>query len=574
MKKILQNKTRRALEIWRERGLRGVRQSFELNWWKLSEARKYQKWIREFDTLSDEDREKIRRRIESFSQKPLISVILPVYNIEEKWLRLCIESVRKQLYKNWELCAADDCSTKPHVRKILEEYAEKDRRIKVVFRETNGHISAASNSALELATGEFSVLLDHDDELAEQALYYVAEELNRFPETAMIYSDEDLIDEQGKRFEPKFKPDWSQDFIYSLNLITHLSAYRTELLRRIGGFRIGVEGSQDYDLALRFVEQISASQISHIPQILYHWRAIAGSVALSGDEKPYAHERAREAIRAHLERTGKHAEVSPAIYNLHRVRYDLPADSQLRISLIVNAGNAKDIAAKTVYQNLELSQTTNSGVSIAEQFNQLAEKATGEILIFLDGEFEPQDSDWLKELAGFARQKEIGAVGAKIFSPNGSLRHAGIILGIDGFIGFAHRGFPRDAAGYFQRARVTNNFSAVSNVVAVRRKVFEELKGFDGAQFPNGLFDVDFCLRLQSEKNLRITFNPYCELLQLSDSSTEKILKLESTPEVENFKFRWKDLIENDSYYNPNLSLANERFEIELPPRAKKPWRN
>jgi glycosyltransferase involved in cell wall biosynthesis len=559
----LQRKIKNAVRTWRSRGSQGLINLLEAKFRALKENRKYQKWVREFDALTDEDRRKIRRRIEDFSHKPLISVILPVYNIEEKWLRLCVESVRKQLYANWQLCIADDSSPSPRVREILEEYAARDERIKVVFREKNGHISAASNSALELASGEFSVLLDHDDELAEHALYFVAEELNRFPETAMIYSDEDLIDSRNRRHEPKFKPDWSQDFIYSLNLITHLSAYRTEILRQIGGFRIGAEGSQDYDLALRFTERISANQIRHIPKILYHWRAIEGSVALSGDEKPYAHERARDAIRAHLERAGKKAKVSRTFHNLHRVSYDLPDDLP-RASLITtrDANNLQRISSKTDYGNLELLSETISGESIAADFNQLTKKSSGEILVFLDGDFEPQNFGWLRELAGFAMQKEIGAVGAKIFGPDEKIRHAGIVLGVNNLIGFAHRGLPKDEAGYFQRAQIINNFSAVSGVVAMRREVFELLEGFDAENFPNGLFDVDFCLRLRREKNLRVAFTPYVELLQTSDSSTESVLNRKETLETENFRTRWKDLIENDPFYNPNLSRENERFEI------------
>ncbi|HEX9962969.1 MAG TPA: glycosyltransferase, partial [Pyrinomonadaceae bacterium] len=357
-------------------------------------------------------------------------------------------------------------------------------------------------------------------------------------------------------------PDWSQDFIYSLNLITHLSAYRTEILRQIGGFRVGAEGSQDYDLALRFTERISAGQIRHIPKILYHWRAIEGSVALSGDEKPYAHERARDAIRAHLERNGKKATVSRTFHNLHRVIYDLPDDLP-RASLITtrDANNLQRISSKTDYGNLELLSETNSGESIAADFNQLTKKSSGEILVFLDGDFEPQNFGWLRELAGFALQKEIGAVGAKIYSPDEKIRHAGIVLGVNNLIGFAHRGLPKDGGGYFQRAQIINNFSAVSGVVAMRREVFESLGGFDAENFPNGLFDVDFCLRLR-EKNLRVVFTPYVELLQTSDSSTETVLKQKEAFEIENFRTRWKNLIENDPFYNPNLSLENERFEI------------
>jgi O-antigen biosynthesis protein len=559
----LQRKIKNVVQTWRNDGSQGLINLLETKLHSLKENRKYQKWVRDFDTLSAEDRAEIRQKIEGFSHRPLISVILPVYNIEEKWLRLCVESVRKQLYANWELCIADDCSPSSHVRQILEEYAAQDERIKTVFRAKNGHISAASNSALELATGEFSVLLDHDDELSEHALYYVVEELNRFPETAMIYSDEDLIDARSRRYEPKFKPDWSPDFIYSLNLITHLSAYRTEILRKIGGFRLGAEGSQDYDLALRVTEQISDNQIRHIPQILYHWRAIEGSVALSGDEKPYAHERAREAIRAHLARAGKQATVSRTFHNLHRVSYDLP-ERLPKVSLIIIAKDGKtltNLAAKTDYENLELLSENIPGQSSAAVFNQLAEKADGEILVFLDSDFQLQNDGWLKEIIGFALQKEIGAVGAKIFNPDETIRHAGVVLGMNDLIGFAHRGLPKGNAGYLQRAQLVNNFSAVANVLAMRREVFESLEGFDAENFPNGLFDVDFCLRL-GEKNLRVVLTPYAELRQFSESSTEKILKRKDAAEIENFKTRWKDLIANDPFYNPNLSLENERFEI------------
>lgn len=565
-----QRKIKNAFLAWRNRGSQGLVNLLETKFHSLKEKRKYRKWVREFDTLSDEARQKIHRKIEQFSHQPLISVILPVYNIDEKWLRLCVESVRKQLYTNWELCIADDCSPAPHVRKILEEYAGKDERIKVVFRETNGHISAASNSALELATGDFSVLLDHDDELSEHALYFVAAEINRFPATDMIYSDEDLIDAKGRRHEPKFKPDWSRDFIYSLNLITHLSAYRTEILRRINGFRIGAEGSQDYDLALRVTEQIPANHIRHIPQVLYHWRAIQGSVALSGDEKPYAHERAREAIRAHLERTGKSAKVSQTFHNLHRVSYDLPTILPT-VSLLTTATDEKilrNIRAQTVYENLEILSAAVSGKS-SGAFNQLAKKASGEILVFLDGDFAPLDSGWLKEIIGFALQKEIGATGAKIFNRDETIRHAGIVLGVNRFIGFAHRGLPKTSGGYLQRAQLVNNFSAVANLLATRRENFESLEGFDAENFPNGLFDVDFCLRLR-EKNLRVVLTPYAELLQTSDSSTERVLNQKAPIEIENFRNRWQDLIENDPFYNPNLSLETVNFEIALPPRVEK----
>ena len=245
------------------------------------------------------------KEIVAFAYKPKISIITPVYNPDVRWLRKCIESVLRQSYHEWQLCLCDDASTDPEVTKVLQEYAAAEPRIALHTSPQNEGISLASNHALRLAAGEFVALLDHDDEVTEDGLYWVAAEMNDHPECDMIYSDEDMIDARDRRYEPKFKPDWSRDLLYSLNLITHLSAYRTDLVRQIGGFRLGYEGSQDYDLALRIIEKTTNERIRHIPRILYHWRAIPGSVALNLDEKPYAHERAREAIRDHFLRFAK-----------------------------------------------------------------------------------------------------------------------------------------------------------------------------------------------------------------------------------------------------------------------------
>lgn len=550
--------------------------------------REYQKWIKTHDTLSDENREAIRAEVCELVDKPLISVVLPVYNVEEKWLRLCIESVTKQLYDHWELCIADDCSPAPHVKKVLDEYAAQDKRIKVVYRARNGHISAASNSALELATGEFAALLDHDDELAEAALFYVFKEINAFPEAALVYSDEDMLDERGRRYAPKFKPDWSPDFFYSLNLVTHLAVYRTEILRRIGGFRIGAEGSQDYDLALRVSECVDESRIRHIPKILYHWRAISGSVALDSGEKPYAHERAREAIRAHLKRIGKKATVSPTVSDYHRVRYALP-DRLPKVSLIIAADNDLEAARRTIesfaentdYRHLEMvllgSEKLKNALKVesdarqtiivvgenqtdAERFNRAAAQTTGEILCFVDSNLRPRSKDWLKELVGFAIQWEIGAVGAKLLSAQEKILHAGLIIGAGGSVGAANYRLHRDESGYFSRARLVNNFSAVSvSCLALRREVFLENQGFDAENYPNVLFDADFCLRLREKKH-RIVFTPFAELTRIDDKKLLHVQKKAPEKEKDIFRRRWQNVIGKDPLYNPNLSSEENFF--------------
>jgi O-antigen biosynthesis protein len=585
---IITRKFQKALQVKNEKGWRGIETHLRQSYSKFREAKNYRKWV-EHHKITEEKCQEIRRQIENLKYKPLISVILPVYNVEEKWLRLCLDSVLRQIYQNLELCIADDKSPSPHIRKVLEEYAAKDKRIKICFRETNGHISAASNSALSLATGEFCALLDHDDELSEDALFYIANELNDFPDTAFIYSDEDMIDENGQRYSPKFKPDFSRDLFYSLNLITHLSAYKTDILRKIEGFKIGLEGSQDYDLALRFIEQIDEKQIRHIPQILYHWRAISGSVALSSDEKPYAHERARQALREHFERTGNAANVERGIYQLHRVRYELPKNLP-KVSLILRAQNdfreletsVRNFIAETDYKNLEVillcsedaKKTLEGKISaasfkifVAEKPNESANlnftvsQSAGEILCFADANLLPLSKDWLNELAGFAIQKEIGAVGGKILDRNETIIGGGIVFGFDNLFGTAHYGLPRDADGNLYRARVINNFSAVSaQCFAVRRKLFDEIGGFDAENLPNELFDADFCLRLR-ERNLRIVFTPYAELVQIEKGNLQPKL---SAKEVEFFHQKWQKTIENDPFYNPNLSRTGETFTIKI----------
>ena len=587
----IKKKIQTAFKIWNTHGLRGVSNRIESLYRDAREKKNYQKWI-EREKLTAAERLIIRQEIENLRIKPLVSVVMPVYNVDEKWLRLCIESVLIQLYENWELCIADDCSPSPHIRKVLEEYAARDKRIKVVFRASNGHISAASNSALELASGEFAALLDHDDELAEDALYRVAKEINDFPQTAFIYSDEDLIDENNRRYSPKFKPNFSRDLFYSLNLITHLSVYRTKLLREIGGFRLGFEGSQDYDLALRVIEKISENQIRHIPRILYHWRAIAGSVALASEEKPYAHERARQAIRAHLERTGKKAFVTQGFGSFHRIRYDLPVNPPKTI-LIISVGEdcaraqqtIADFAENTNYRNFEIfligteklkraaaNQSfavktrilVNENQSVAERFNFAAAQTDAEILCFVSADLRPNSADWLAELAGFAIQTEIGAVGAKILSARETILGSGLIIGTNETVSVAHYGFPGSEPGNLARAQVINNFSGVSiSCLTTRRDLFLENGGFDAINFPERFFDADFCLRLR-EKNYRIVFTPHVELTQTAVKKVSRKRKKAAENENSIFREKWKKTIVNDPFYNPNLSRADGRFLIGL----------
>lgn len=549
------SKLKTAGRLLREKGPDGVRQKLAAQRRQKSAGRAYAEWLKA-NALTEATRGEIKRQIAELRDKPLISIILPVYNVGENWLRRCLETVHFQLYENWELCIADDKSTAPHVAAVLNEFVAKDARVKVVFHEENGHISAASNSALALATGEFCVLLDHDDELSEDALFYVAKELNDHPETGFIYSDEDLIDENGRRSEPSFKPDFSLDLLYSLNMVTHLSAYRTDVLRDVGGFRQGFEGSQDYDLALRVIERIGEHQIRHIPKILYHWRAIQGSVALSADEKPYAHDRARIALQEHFERTGREATVERGIYQFHRVEYPRPDSSRLSVIrwshsesqfLIENAGRDP------------IALESDSGQSIAAKLNEAASLSKGDVLIFLQTGVEPAGERDLGTLASYAAEESIGAVGGRVSDGAGRIVEAGLIVGGDDVVRNAHRGFGRDEKGSFFRLQVTNNYSAVSAVCfAVRRELFGSIGGFDADSFPESLFDIDFCFRLRAAGH-RVVFTPTADFNLIRATVSARSA---SRAERELFFAKWPGYSERDPFYNPNLSRRGEPFKI------------
>lgn len=569
----------------------------------------YRKWVDEYDKLTDSDRQAIRARIETLEYQPLISVIMPVYDVDEKWLRAAIESVRRQIYPNWELCIADDASHKPHVRTVLEEYTVMDSRIKVVFRQQNGHISAASNSALELTNGEFMALLDHDDEIPEHALYMVVDELNSHPETDLIYSDEDKIGEQGERCGPHFKPEYSPDLLYSYNMISHLGVYRTSIVKKIGGFREGYEGSQDYDLALRVIEQIPANHIRHIPHVLYHWRAIPGSVAMDPYQKEYAHEAARNAIRSHLKRTEVPAFVTQGHGFYHRVTYPVPTPAPL-VSFIMGTRDRVDLLRsavgglleQTYYQPVELVIVDNQShdpatlaflreiekdervkvINYDAPFNFAAinnlgvKQSKGEIVCLINNDIKVISPDWLREMVSHALRPEIGAVGAKLYYPNNRVQHAGIVLGISGIAEHAHRRFSREIVGYVARTHVSQNFSAVTGACMVlRRQVFDEVNGLDEVNLPIAFNDIDFCLRLQ-ERGYRILWTPYAELYHVESASRGfgdiQRISRRFRNEISYMNMKWGHVIANDPYYSPNLTVKSGDFSLAFPPRAPKPW--
>lgn len=531
--------------------------------WAVSHTRhrksEYKRWVDAYGTLTPTRRATIRNEAESISG-PLISVVMPVYNVEERWLREAIESVRGQLYTKWELCIADDASPAPHVRPTLEEFAAIDKRIRVVFREKNGNISAASNSALELARGKFTALMDNDDVLAEDALYRVALLIRDHPETDLIYSDEDKIDEHGRRFYPMIKPDWSPEMMHSINMLTHLCVFRTSVMRDIGGFREGLEGSQDYDLSLRFIERIKPANIRHIPHALYHWRAIRGSVAFGTGEKTYAHDRARIALNEHFERTGVAARAVKGVGEMHRATYAVPAG--MRISVIGHGSRIGQLMKPACDAEFEIIEI-DINADYAE-LNRAAVRSTGDVLIFVTGAIRDAANGWVEELAVRAMLDGVGAVGGKIADAGDRILHAGYLLGVVGGVGRAHYGYPADFYGEFVRLAVDQNFSAVSaDLMAVRRERFLEVGGFNASDFPHSGADIDLCLRLAASGH-RTVWTPWASI------TADTVRPVPSGECLDRLRERWPDAFERDPYYNPNLTLENEDLGFAFPPRVER----
>ncbi|MDB6170222.1 MAG: glycosyl transferase family 2, partial [Verrucomicrobia bacterium] len=574
--------------------------------------RDYATWVKRFDTPKLEEIVDLRADLESLppEQRPLVSILMPVYNTPEQWLAKAIGSVRAQLYPHWELCVADDASTEPHVRRVLEDFAQRDARIKVIFREENGHISAASNSALDLATGTFVALLDHDDELAPRALADVVLALARRPALEFIYSDEDKIDEQGRRFDPYFKPDWNPDLLLGQNYTCHLSVFRAARVRAIGGFRTGFEGSQDWDLTLRFTAGLAPAQVHHISRVLYHWRAIPGSTALVIDEKSdYPFIAAKKALADHLRHLDAKAELVPVKGRHWRIRHPLPSPAP-KVSIIVPTRNGADllrlcvgsILAKTIYPDFEILVVNNRsddaatlayfdelralGIRVLDfdapfnfsALNNFAVRAgAGSMLAFLNNDLEVISADWLDEMVSQALRPEIGAVGAMLYYPDDTVQHAGVVLGLtgpaarDGVAGHAFKGAARGGEGQRNRLRLAQNYSAVTAAcLVIRRKTFEAVGGFNETDLPVAFNDIDFCLRVQ-QAGFRNLWTPFAELYHHESASRGA----EDTPEkVERFAREatymrrvWGGRLDRDPAYNPNLTLAREDFSLAFPPR-------
>ena len=555
----------------------------------------YQIWINKNEP-NEEELEKQKNT--KFEINPKISIIIPMYNTPEKFFEELVDGLIEQTYPNWELCLADGS---PEKNEKLEKIYKKDERIKYKFIGENKGISGNTNAALELATGNYIALLDHDDLLPKFSLYEIVKCINKNPDVDFIYTDEDKFEELGgKRYDPYFKSDFAPDTLRANNFICHFSIFKKELMNELGGFRSEFDGAQDYDIILRMSEK--AKKIIHIPKILYHWRVHALSTAKSGGTaKPYAYEAGIKAVQAHIDRIGlKGKVVSGNTLGTYKVNYEIKGNPKVSI-IIPNKDYVstlkvclKSIAKLTTYENYEVIVVENNseeqktfdyydeingkdkvkvvkypekGFNYSKIINYGVANSDGEYIIQLNNDTELITPNWIEEMLGFAQREDVGAVGAELFYPDKSIQHAGIIIGIGGVAGHVFRNIPHGMHGYFSKDAMIQNMSAVTAACMMApRKMYEAVGNMD-EKFEVAFNDVDFCLKIREQGKL-IVYNPYVQFIHYESKSRgfedtlEKQKRFQG--EIERFQKRWKKILKDgDPYYNINLRLDNDQCAIK-----------
>jgi GT2 family glycosyltransferase len=552
----------------------------------------YYRWIHDFEEPDDD---LIALKLGSFSYRPSFSILMPVFNTDPAELRAAIESVIAQSYGNWELCIADDSSSRAEIPDILEHFAKQNPKIKVVYGGERGGISKTCNAAWRMATGDYICFLDHDDTLSEHALAHLCEALDRYPNADMLYSDEDKIDGKDKRFEPFFKPDWSPDLLLSENYICHLLVLRQDLAGKIGHLNSDCDGSQDYDLILRASEH--ASEIRHVPKVLYHWRATEGSTAVAQENKQYTLRAAQNALQDYGRRTGRFSKVEPGkVPGRWRPRYAIAAGTQ--VSIIIASGgkldalraNLESLFGKTTYRDYELVLIDNSRHNGIENYvrdlqnvhanvryldwrnkpfnysainNAAARECKSPVLLFLNDDTSVIEPGWLEAMVELAVRPEVGAVGAKLLYPDGRIQHAGVVMGIYDNCGHAFKALDGSISHYFDFPDVIRNVSAVTGAcLMARADVFWKVGGFDEVQFAVAFNDIDLCLKIGNQGH-RVLYTPHALLYHHEAlSKTSKDL-VPHPQEVEAMRLKWESIIDADPYYNPNLTRNDEDYSLK-----------
>lgn len=592
-----------VFHTWQQKGSKALMRKVRS---RLTSSNEYQSWIAENEP-SRKTLELQRQTSRASFGRPLISIITPVYNTPVSILEATIQSVISQTSDNWELCIANGSPDNILIRQLLHRYAAKDKRIKIHHLDYNRGIAGNTNAAIDISSGEFVAFLDHDDLLAPFALYTVLDVINQNPLVDMIYSDEDKITANGKeRYEPFFKPAFNPDYLRSINYIAHFLVIRRSVGSHVGWFQDGVEGSQDYDLILRVAEK--ARMIAHCPQILYHWRAIPGSAALASSEKDYATESGIRALKNHLHRMQIEGSVSQAFMpTSYRVSFAFNKSTKVSI-VIPSRDHANDlelcvrsILEKSTYKNFEILIIENNSqeestfalyknlikhtnVRLVEYHetpfnysninNYAAGHARGNALLFLNNDTEVISPDWLESMVEHICRPAVGIVGAKLYYPDDTIQHGGVVIGIGGIAGHVHKHLPRSFPGSFGRLMLQQNFSAVTAAcLMVKRQVFNDIQGFD-PKFQLAFGDVDFCLKVRSKGHL-VVWTPYAELYHHEsktrgyEDTEEKLQRYYS--EYKMFRRKWPEaLVTGDEYYNPNLTLDFDDLRLAPVPLHQK----
>ena len=554
----------------------------------------YQKWLKYY---MPDKAELVQQRKNRFEYSPKISIVVPLYKTPEKYLRSLVASVQAQTYENWELCLSDGSGAGSPLTGLLKELSAKEKRIRVISHDSALQISENTNSAIEAATGDFIAFADHDDELTPNALFECVKVLNEKPGTKILYSDEDKMSMDGRKFfEPNLKSDFNLQLLCTVNYICHLFVVSREVLKKTGMLRSEYDGAQDYDFVFRSTEAVSEKEIVHIPKILYHWRCHMDSTAENPESKRYAFEAGKRAIEAHYRRLGIQAEVEmtehPGWYRSHvdivgepMVSIIIPnkdhiQDLELCISSIEKKSTWKNYEIIVVENNSEKDETFAYYKKLSERFgnvrvltwkkgfnyaainNFAVEQAGGEYVLFLNNDVEIITDSWLEEMLQICQQDGIGMVGAKLYYPDDTIQHAGVVIGLGGIAGHVMCHAPRYDIGYMGRMISVQDISAVTGAcMMVKTSSFRNVGGFD-EDFGVAFNDVDLCMKIRNNGD-KVVFTPYAELYHYESKSRgmedtpEKVARFNK--EIALFEKKWPDILKKgDPYYNPNLTLKSQ----------------